>query len=114
MTVKQKLILFLICSDPGVKSIYGLVKQFDRADFPGNVGKEIKVLIEYGYIKVSKYFDNGTESDYVATEKGIEYLSDNFNSDEILEYINQMPNPDFLCKLTRKFIENKNGTKQYI
>jgi len=112
MTVKQKLILFLIYSDPGVRSIYGLVKQFDRADFPGNVGKEIKVLIEYGYIKVSKYFDNGTASDYVATEKGIKYLSDNFNSNEILEYIKEMPNPDFLYKLTQKFIENNNGFQQ--
>ncbi|MDP4208912.1 MAG: hypothetical protein Q8928_08875 [Bacteroidota bacterium] len=107
MTLKQKLILFLIGSDSGIKSIYGFVKYFDLADFPGNVAKEIKVLIEHGLIKVSKWFDNGTESDYAITEKGIKYISESFNDNEILEYINQMPNPDFLFKLTKNLIKNK-------
>jgi hypothetical protein len=112
MTNKQKLILFLIHSDSGVNSIYGLVKQFDRADFPGNVSKEIAVLIEQGYIKVSKYFDNGTASDYVATEIGIQYIVDNFNGNEMLEYIQKMRIPNFLYKLTQKLIDNKNGLQQ--
>ena len=114
MTPKQKLILFLIYSDPGVKSIYGLVKQFDRADFPGKVGIEIKVLIEIGLIKVSTYFDNGTESDYEVTEQGTKFIKENFNSDEILEYISHMPNPDFLYKLTQKYIEKGHNLQQGI
>ena len=103
--LKQTLILFLIGANPGIKSIYRLVWQFDKADFPGRVGKEIEELVAKGYIIVTNYFENGTESHYKITDKGSLYLSKNFNEDEILHFINQMRHPEVLFKLTQSYIE---------
>ena len=101
MGPKEKLILFLINRDPGIQSIYGLVKHFDRANFPSALRDSIDTLLTFDLIYVSRNFDNGTPSDYGVTEKGKEYLKTNFNKEEILSYINTFDNPE----LTRLYVE---------
>jgi hypothetical protein len=78
MGQKEILILYLINSDPGIRSIYGLVKHFDRANFPAEIGKSIDVLLERKLVIVTKYLDK------------------EFKKDEILKYIQTFDKPDIL------------------
>jgi DNA-binding PadR family transcriptional regulator len=96
MGQKEILILYLINSDPGIRSIYGLVKHFDRANFPAEIGKSIDVLLERKLVIVTKYFDNGTASEYGITDDGKKYLDKEFKKDEILKYIQTFDKPDIL------------------
>jgi DNA-binding PadR family transcriptional regulator len=104
MTSKQKLILFLISRDPGIRDIYTMVKIFDRADFPSQIDENLQPLLDNDLIYVSENFDNGTPNKYAITERGEAYLNENFNDTEIIDYINTMDNPDFLLRLTQKYI----------
>lgn len=94
MGQKEKLILFLINADRGIKGIYGLVRHFDRANFPGEVGKSIDQLLKLKYVVVTGHFDNGTRAEFEATEAGREYLRKEFNKEEILRYIATFDNPE--------------------
>lgn len=112
MTHKQKLILFLISCDPGVRDIYRLIKFFDRADyvnFPSNMTANLKILLDDNLIQVAKWFDNKTEpSEYSITEKGKAYLDENFNDEEIIAYIKGMIEPGILLEVTQAYINKKN------
>jgi DNA-binding PadR family transcriptional regulator len=113
MTVKQKLIIFLIACDPGVKDIYSLVKFFDRADFENNsITENLKPLLDKGLIFISKNFENGTPFAYEITHRGKEYLDQNFDDNEIIEYIKGMAEPGILLELTTIYINYKNTTSQ--
>jgi DNA-binding MarR family transcriptional regulator len=109
MTMKQKLILFLISCDPGIRDIYAMIKVYDRADFPSKMSENLKPLLDDNLIYVVKNFDNGTAIKYAITEKGKSYLDINFNDVEIIEYIKKLDNPDFLLSLTQTYIDKKNG-----
>lgn len=109
MTTKQKLILFLISCDPGIRDIYTMVKIYDRADFPAKMTENLKPLLDNNLIYVTQNFDNGTAGKYAITEKGQAYLDNNFEGAQIIEYIKTMDNPDFLLKLTQTYIDTKNG-----
>ena len=54
ITIRQKLILFLIDCEPGIRDIYRMVKIYDQADFPSNMTKNLKPLLEEGFIYISK------------------------------------------------------------
>lgn|SRR4030095_7490442 len=108
MTSKQKLILFLISCDPGIRDIYSMVKIYDRADFPSKMGENLKPLLDNNLIYISQNFDNGTPNKYAITDNGKEYLDSNFNDTEIIEYIKTLDNPDFLLRLTQTYIDKKN------
>jgi DNA-binding MarR family transcriptional regulator len=108
LTKKQKLILFLIYSEPGIRGIYTLVKIFDRVDFPANMKANLDPLIEKNLIVVFENFDNGTAKNYRITESGKKFLSENFNDLEIIDYIKTMDEPSLLLELTEKYIEKKN------
>jgi hypothetical protein len=62
MTVKQKLILFLISCDPGIRGIYKMVQIYDRADFPSKMTENLEPLLNDNLIFVSENFDNGTQA----------------------------------------------------
>ena len=109
MTTRQILILFLIDCDPGIRSIYKMVKIYDGADFPSRMDEILNPLLEQGLIYVSKDFDNGTPFLYEITEKGKVYLGENFNDREVLEYLKDMQNPDLLLQITQAYIDKKNG-----
>jgi hypothetical protein len=111
MTTKQKLILFLISCEPGIRDIYTMVKLYDRADFPSNMTENLQPLLEGNLICVTENFENGTPNKYGVTEKGISYLSQNATDNEIIEYIKTLNNPDFLLQLTQLNINNKNKPK---
>jgi hypothetical protein len=109
MTTKQKLILFLISCDPGIRDIYTMIKIYDRADFPSKMTENLKPLLDDNLIYVTQNFDNGTANKYAITDNGKSYLDINFNDTEIIEYIKTLDNPDFLLRLTQSYIDKKNG-----
>jgi DNA-binding MarR family transcriptional regulator len=109
MTTRQKLILFLIYCNPGIRDIYQMVKVYDRADFPSSMEENLKPLLEEGLIYVSKNLDNGTPFIYEITEEGIIYLEQNFDDIEIIEYVKNMQNPYLLLQITQSYIDRKNG-----
>jgi len=109
MTVRQKIMLFLVSCEPGVKDQYRMIKVYDRADFPWKLSENLNLLLDNNFIYVSKYLDNGTDFAYEITKKGIEYLNDNFNPEEIIEHIKTMQNPDLLLQLVQAYIHKKNG-----
>lgn len=101
MGLKEKLILFLIHGNPGIRSVYGLVRHLDKANFPSELGKSIDKLLSDKLTYVSSNLDNGTASEYGITEEGKEYLKKEFNREEILIYIDTFHNPT----LTRLYVE---------
>ena len=107
MTSKQKLILFLISCDPGIRDIYNMVKIYDRADFPAKMGENLKPLLDNKLIYVTDNFDNGTPNKYGITDNGKAYLNNYFNDIEIIEYIKTLDNPDFLLRLTQLTLTKK-------
>lgn len=109
MTLRQKLILFHISCDPGIRDIYRMVKIYDRADFPSKMSENLKPLLDEELICITGNFDNGKPSHYAITEKGQNYLFENFNDQEILEYVKQMQNPELLLLLTQAGIDQKNA-----
>jgi len=109
MTIKQKLIMFLISCEPGIKDIYTMVKVYDRADFPSNMTESLKPLLDNNLIFVSQNFDNGTANKYEITEHGKKYLDQNFVPDEIINYIKTMDNPEQLLFITQNYIDRQNG-----
>jgi DNA-binding MarR family transcriptional regulator len=109
MTTKQKLILFLISCNPGIRDIYTMIKIFDRADFPSKMGENLEQLLDNNLIYVTHNFDNGTPNRYAVTDNGKAYLDNNFNETETIEYIKKLDNPDFLLQLTQTYIDKKNG-----
>jgi hypothetical protein len=109
MTTKQKLILFLISCDPGIRDIYTMVKVYDRADFPSNMTENLKSLLDNNLIFVAQNFDNGTANKYEATENGKTYLDQNFEPEEVINYIKTMDNPEQLLFITQTYIDRQNG-----
>jgi DNA-binding MarR family transcriptional regulator len=109
MTAKQKLILFLISCDPGIRSIYKMVQIYDRADFPSKMTENLDPLLNDNLIFVSENFNNGTPSTYSITEKGKEFLKNNFVDTEVIEFIKTMQNPELLLQITEACIARKNG-----
>jgi hypothetical protein len=104
----EKLILFLVNADPGIKGIYALVRLFDRVNFPGKIGESIDKLMEKNFIVVTNLFDNGTPAEYDTTKEGKEYLKTEFKGDEILEYIKIFDNSEILYLLTKGYIDQAN------
>lgn len=104
---RQKLILFLISSEPGIKSIYTLVKLFDKVDFPARISENINVLIQKKFIFISEDFDNGTAKNYKTTIEGETYLRNNFNEIEIIKYVSEMDEPVLILEILKKYIQRK-------
>ena len=104
ITTNQKLILFLIYCDPGIRDIYTMVKVYDRANFPSNISANLKPLLDNKLIFVSETFDNGTASKYGITESGKKYLDQTFDTEEVINYVKTMENPDQLLRITRSYI----------
>lgn len=105
LTLKQKLILFLISCEPGIKGIRKLVTIFDRHDFPSEMGINLGKLLEHKLIFVSDFFDNGTPARYQITNTGRRWLRDNFNADELLSYFDVKDRPNLLHDITEAYIK---------
>jgi len=109
MTIKQKLILFLISCGPGIRHIYTMVKVYDRADCPSRITENLKPLLDNNLIFIAEYFDNGTAGKYEITESGKKYLDQNLVAEEIINYIKTMDNPEQLLFITQAYIDRRDG-----
>jgi predicted transcriptional regulator len=109
MTNKQKILLFLISCDPGIRDIYKMVKVYHRASLTFEITENLQLLLDNNLIIVSKYFDNNTSNEYQITEKGNEFLVHNFNDDEAIQFIKTLDDPDLLLMITQAYIDKKNG-----
>jgi len=108
LTTKQKLILLLISGEPGFKGIRKLVAIFERFDFPPEMMLNLKPLLDNNLIYVSHNFDNGTPARYQTSKEGEKYLLQNFNDQEILDYLKGPDDHNILYEVTRHYIEKKN------
>ncbi len=108
MKLKQLLILFLISCNPGIRSIYTLIRVFDRADFPSDLSGTLKILLNNNYIQITQNFKNGTPKEYGITEHGKIFLDKYFNQDEAINFIKTMQDPEFLLTLTQAYIDKRN------
>lgn len=104
MTTKQKLVLLLIYSKPGINGIYSLVKIFERHDFPAEMEANLKPMLEKGLIHVSQNFDNGTPSHYAITNEGEAYLLSEDIEPEILDYVRKFEQPNVLTEITETYL----------
>lgn len=109
VSIKQKLILYLISCEPGIKDIYSLVKVFDKADFPSEMTENLNFLIENHMIKVEQYFENGSAKKYKITETGRGFLKENFIDTEVINYIKTMDNQEQLLLITQTYLGKENG-----
>jgi hypothetical protein len=109
MTTKQKLILFLISCDPGIKDTYTFVKLFDRVDFPAKIEENLKPLLDDQLIVPAKWYDGNYTQPlaYSITPKGKTFIDRNFNDKEILDYLNELPLPNRLLEITKIYIDKK-------
>ena len=107
MTDKQKLLLFLISCDPGIRDIYKMVKIYHRASLTFEITENLQPLLDNNLILVSKYFDNNTANEYLITDKGNEFLTHNFNDDEAIQFIKTLDDPDLLLMITQAYIDKK-------
>ena len=111
MTTKQKLILFLISCDPGVKDVYSFVKFFDRVAFPAKIDDNLKPLLDEQLIVATKWYEGRPSQPlaYEITLKGKTYLDENFNDKDIIDYLTEMPQPNILLEITKIYIDKKNN-----
>jgi DNA-binding PadR family transcriptional regulator len=99
--------LFLIASEPGIKSVYDMVRIFDRADFPAMVNESLDALLNEKLIVISNYFENGHPMEYEITENGIAYLKHNLDPKELIRCIQRMENPTFLEEITIAYLKKR-------
>jgi predicted transcriptional regulator len=107
MTSKQRLILFLISCNPGIRDIYTMTKVFDRADFPSKMDENLNPLLEQNLIQISENFKNGTANKYEITNDGIKYLENTFNGEDLINHIKTMDNPEQILFLTQTYIDKR-------
>lgn len=86
-----------------------MVKFYDRADFPFQVGENLKPLLDGNLIFVSKYFDNGTPAEYRVTEEGRTYVNQKVNEEDIISYIKTLQYPDQLLFLAKTCFDKRRG-----
>jgi hypothetical protein len=109
MTTKQKLILFLISCETGIKDTYTFVKLFDRVAFPAKIEDNLKPLLDDQLIVATKWYDgNHTQPlAYSITPKGKTFIDENFNDKEILDYLNELSLPNRLLEITKICIDKE-------
>lgn len=110
MTSKQKLILFLIASDPGVKSLYKLVQLFDRCCFPAEMTPNLQYLQDNNLICATKWFEKPYKvepSEFDVTEDGKIYLYKNCVDQEIIDYLKSCHTPGILIEITQAYLDKK-------
>ena len=110
LTKKQKLILFLISSEPGIKSIYSLNKLFDKVNFPAKISENLYDLIQDNLIIATENFENGTAKEYQITEKGRMILINESIDSEIIDYVKEMDEPKLILEIIDIYINKKNGS----
>lgn len=110
MTDNQKLLLLLITSDHNLWNFYYLIKAFDCIDFSAKITENLELLIENGFIRINTLFDNGTESGYIATEKGKEYISNHINVDGIKNYVLKFEDARTILSFIDSKLARNNGT----
>jgi hypothetical protein len=98
---KQKLILFLLYCDPGIKDIYSMVNVYERADYPFHLGEHLKVLFDSQLVWVSQYMDNGTPALFELTEAGRSYVKEHIDKEGLMDFIKTLQAPDFILEVTQ-------------
>ena len=88
-------------------NIHRLLLTFDRADFPGEVGKNLKILLDNNLIIPDKLLDNNTPLTYKSTESGALFLKNNFNENQMMSYIKGMEDPSLLLEIVKAIIDRE-------
>jgi hypothetical protein len=102
---KQLLVLFFIACEPGIKDIYSMVKVYERADYPFDLGVQLKALFDRQFVHVTKYLDNGTPALFAVTDKGKVYLDQHLDREALISYINSLQAPEFLLQVAHSCLE---------
>ena len=103
--ISQREILILFLIKEVRWNIWKLIQQFDRADFPGNVGPSIDILYTNELIETNeKLMENNHPLNYKLLEKGELFLKENFNPERVLNHIQNMTKPDFLYEIVKTLI----------
>lgn len=89
------------------KAIERLVRVFDRANFSGDVGESLDMLLDKNLIFVETLFNNNTPHTYNVTNLGRHFLKDNFNDDEIVSYIKTMDDPTHLLHVIEGYLNKE-------
>ncbi|RYD93758.1 MAG: hypothetical protein EOP54_18670 [Sphingobacteriales bacterium] len=67
----------------------------------------LEPLLDNNLISVARNFDNGTLATYQVTDVGTEYLQKNFKSEELMDYVNKLDQPNVLTDITEAYIKKK-------
>jgi DNA-binding PadR family transcriptional regulator len=102
---KQKLILYFLSLEPGIKDIYAMVNVYERADYPFQLGENLRALLELQYIQVAKFLDNGTPAIFELTEEGRAYLQEQVDTITLIDYIKTLQAPDFILGLAQSSLD---------
>ncbi|ANE50079.1 hypothetical protein [Flavisolibacter tropicus] len=98
---KQKLILFLLYCDPGIKDIKSMVNVYERADYPFLLGENLKVLFDLQLVWVTQYMDNDTPVLFELTDAGRAYVNEHIEKNALFEFIKTLQAPDFILEVTQ-------------
>jgi len=100
ISLRDQLVLLLIAKS-GINNIFQLVMKFDRCDFPGEVGKNLSILLDRQLIYVSAIDAFNHPTKYAPTEKGEALVRSDINPQAIIEHVKKMNNPDFMFELVQ-------------
>lgn len=106
LSARDQLVLLLI-SKSEINNVFKLGMRFDRCDFPGNVDKNLSVLLDQQLIAVSVANQFNRPIKYTTTEKGENFLRDNLNPSEIIKHIRKMSEPDFMLDLVQLIFKHE-------
>lgn len=98
---KQKLILFLLFCDPGIKDLKSMVNVYERADYPFQLGENLKVLFDLQMVWVTQYMDNGTPVLFELTDAGRTYVKEHIEKRALIEFIQTLQAPDFILEVAQ-------------
>lgn len=98
---KQKLILFLLYCDPGIRDFKSMVNVYERADYPFQLGENLKGLLELQLVWVTQFMDNGTPALFELTDSGRAYVKEHIEKDALIGFIKTLQAPDFVLGVTQ-------------
>lgn len=100
ISARDQLVLLLIAKTD-INNVFKLVMRFDRWDFPGNVDKNLSMLLDRQLIKVSAVDNFNHAIKYTVTEKVETFLKNDIDSETLIEHIKKMSNPDSLLPIVQ-------------
>jgi hypothetical protein len=95
ISAHDQLVLLLIAKTD-INNVFKLVIRFDRWDYPGNVDKNLSMLLDRQLIKAAAVDNFNHPIKYTFTEKGETVLQNDIDLEILIEHIKKMSNPGCL------------------